>query len=655
VRATFTCKACGFDVPLNHFELDDGVVCTRCGVEQRYDASGWRELIQHAHAVADFGAPGAEGRSSDPEYPIYGAKPFAEIGARASWAASGSFQASPGNPLCRACKGPLVVTARRGRVLEVACSRCSERHAYELPAKIHTQGLAGVLADEHEEGRRDAAVATESGMAMLRCPNCSAPLENVKDADGVFTCTFCKAACRISAHVHARAGHKGTPVKTWWLYFEHASHMRRDLVGRAKQREAAQASAQRAQAKRLERERAEREEREAERRRRELAKAEREAGVERQANRAEKKAMIPLLLVVATMPIFFALFFWGEHKKQTAKAAEADAKLGDPARLADVSFEHTAEENAALFGKLAVAGQPIALRQPAVFKRVTIEASGRDIHLEGSPTFDPQRAIARLRTIAPHTIDIGANGEAEISVNQTRIQIDSRRMPQYNGHVDVGTTISDSRAGRTADAFYAAVRYAALDGPALGPDQLRILNGWPLAEAAKLDPATPVEGAAKAVQAVFPYAECRTTTDLLTRLTKLACVADVDSAAVAQLRLDWPSAAGAHLGHVTFALRATARAAKKVAVDPTDCLTKALGPGTKKVVDFASGRSETSWPLGKHGDRAVLGPVTVEIETAAGAPATAATKPRGGAPATKAPDWTKSYSAVVSALAGCER
>ncbi|MBA2543855.1 MAG: hypothetical protein H0V17_29695, partial [Deltaproteobacteria bacterium] len=78
VRAAFACNACKFDAPLNHFELVDAVVCTRCGHEQRHDRAEWKRLVEYAQFVADF-VPGDEGRFPDPDTRLPN-KPFEALG-----------------------------------------------------------------------------------------------------------------------------------------------------------------------------------------------------------------------------------------------------------------------------------------------------------------------------------------------------------------------------------------------------------------------------------------------------------------------------------------------------------------------------------------------------------------------------------------------
>lgn len=146
--------------------------------------------------------------------------------------------AAPGSPLCRTCKLPVVVQSAHDGVLEAMCPECSERRRYELPATIrHMADLAGVLADEHEQGVREASLQWAGDVAMLTCPGCNAPLENVREADGLLVCGYCHTHCRVSAHSHARAGHKDVRARTWWLYFQTPSAGRAELHTEAKKKQ----------------------------------------------------------------------------------------------------------------------------------------------------------------------------------------------------------------------------------------------------------------------------------------------------------------------------------------------------------------------------------------------------------------------------------
>lgn len=614
VRGTFICNACRFEVPLNHFELGEGVVCTRCGLEQRYDESNWRDLTDFAHAVGDLFS-----RPSEPN-------PFSDLGTRRSWAQEKRWRASPGNPLCRACKSPRVVLAKRGRELDVGCTGCAEKTTYELPERIRIERLGGVLADEHEKGRSEASIVDENGVVVLRCPNCSAPLTGVKDEDGIVTCGYCKVPCRISSRTHARAGHERTPVKTWWLYFDQPS-LRRERLAREAREEAAERERQR---------------RAAERAQREAVKAlERAKKVEAEAKASEWKALMPLLSVMVLAPIAGGVIWFQHHKKESeaekARAAEESARPGDDAIL-KYSFAMTSEETTALFGPAARPGAKVKLRPGGLFQEVELGLGAGptyNVSFLATKKLDADRTIARLAKLSPNHLVTEMNGMREIHVGRTAIRFETRAMPSQGGRLSVMTWVKGEQGRIAADAFLAAAKYAALDGPEPTPEQLLLLNGPPLADAARFDVTVPIEGATAAFEKAFVTADCKAINDLLAGRTELVCTAEVDDRTIDKIQLAWPSSEKAHLRRVRFTKRKDA--------DPTACLTGALGEGEKKVLDFASNRGELRWPLGKRGDHVALDGAGIEIRS------------RDGAKPEERPDWLPEYERVVNVIAGCGR
>jgi hypothetical protein len=222
VRLTFKCNMCRFDVPLNHYEPGDAVVCSRCGLEQRYETVKWAELVRFAHEVADVGRDRDLLERVDARW----ARELEAFG----WVTAGGMRVTLGNPLCPACRSPVVV-ATSGAELLVGCSRCPEQRRYE---RFFQLACKGVLSEAHEDGRSEAIVSGQGGVTLLRCPNCSAPLEGVGAGDVLVTCNFCKVTCRISARARAKAGHTEVPAKTWWLYFDEPTLRRTAAIAEAK-------------------------------------------------------------------------------------------------------------------------------------------------------------------------------------------------------------------------------------------------------------------------------------------------------------------------------------------------------------------------------------------------------------------------------------
>ena len=325
IQATFTCNACRFDSPLNHFNFGEGVICTHCGLEQRMKSGKWWDLVAFAQEVGDYGSGGPQGRFSDPRSV---SNPYSYLGRASSWAKQGSWRAAPGNPLCDSCKVPLVVTGHANSVTEVACSRCGRRRRYVVPESARFfGGPVGVLADEHAEGMRDARLEQSAGAVVLDCPHCGAMLDNVRATDGIATCRYCNAPCRITMQSHARAGHGNTPAKTWWLYFQTPSGRRLREIEEAEEEEQNRAAQAKAQAE-ARASKAEQVRREAERK---AAKKQRDAEVE-----ARQQTNIALIVggIFAANLAVGGVVWWFDSTAQAPRQPGRQHGCRDPERRA---------------------------------------------------------------------------------------------------------------------------------------------------------------------------------------------------------------------------------------------------------------------------------------------------------------------------------
>jgi hypothetical protein len=357
---------------------------------------------------------------------------------------------------------------------------------------------------------------------------------------------------------------------------------------------------------------------------------------------AERKALIPLLAVMVAAPIFGGILWYQSRAKTEATTVDLAALPGDD-RLTRYSFAMPPAEVSALFGPGAKPGAKVKLRDDGVFTEIELGGVGGptySVALAGGPKLDVARMFGRLAKIAPNRLEQDAATQREISVGRTLLRVDPRPSTGHKARVHVMTWVQGERGVKAADAFLATVRYAALDGPAPTAEQLRLLNGTPLAEATRFDVTTPIEDAATRFATTFGTSECVTQTDLLTKRTELTCTTDVDAAVVSQARFAWPSAAKTRLRQVTFVRPKRSAAA---APDPAACLETALGRGEEKVVDFASGAKVRSWPLGKRGDRVVVDSDTIEVVA------------REGAKPDEVADFAQAYPKIIDALARCAR
>jgi hypothetical protein len=359
--------------------------------------------------------------------------------------------------------------------------------------------------------------------------------------------------------------------------------------------------------------------------------------------KGEHKALIPFLSMAVLGPLLAGGMYLYEHRKETARQA-AVKPLPSDELLARYSFAMTPAEASALFGVDAKPGGTIKFKQPAVFDQVELVGLGTHptygINLNAGAKFDTKRVLARLAKVAPFRLHKDAAEQQEIVVGKSLLRLDARPTPMYRARIQLMTWVAGERGIAAANAFFSALRYAALDGPELTPAELRIVAGTPLAEAARFDVLVPIDTGAKRFAEAFPTGECQTQTDLSTQRTELVCTVELAHPIFAEARYAWPSVTKAHLQRVTF-LTPKGAAPRS---DPGGCLASALGgPGEKKVVDFASGQSQLSWRLGTRGDRVVFDGPTVEVLAPDGA------KPE------ETPAWTTHYTKIVDALVKCAR
>jgi hypothetical protein len=234
IECSFQCRACGFEVPLNHLDMDGGVLCARCGLEQAFQVSSWQGALGSAHAVAELFDGSLPGLDAD----------IATIGTRlTSWkhvdgGANGFVvTASPGYPLCPRCHAPPTISTTEAGEATVACAACDTRETYRLPvaARKMTHGaLKAVVAVEHRADRAAVTVEQTPGAIAVRCPSCSAPLP-ASDASKFLTCDFCKVTSRIPDHVWFRMSGKDPVNESMWLLFRGPSGMRKELEARERE------------------------------------------------------------------------------------------------------------------------------------------------------------------------------------------------------------------------------------------------------------------------------------------------------------------------------------------------------------------------------------------------------------------------------------
>lgn len=235
VRCGFTCNSCKFLAPLDALDADGAVDCAHCGLRQRFEVDSWRGALAFAHAVGDLAGPRLEGRTPHPTLWIGSENPYVGVGTKVTFERMESgalaIDASPGHPICRACRVPVSVALTGAGAVSTRCPQCAATATYateDAARNLHDK-LVAVIADEHRNDRlRAQATATQAGVMALKCPACGAPL-GVPDSGGIATCTFCKAACIVPARIRTRARNETPEPDVWWMLFQGPSSKRAEL------------------------------------------------------------------------------------------------------------------------------------------------------------------------------------------------------------------------------------------------------------------------------------------------------------------------------------------------------------------------------------------------------------------------------------------
>ncbi|MEO7108971.1 MAG: hypothetical protein ABI183_00920 [Polyangiaceae bacterium] len=234
MRASFTCRSCGFASPYDGIVLSDGVSCAQCGSYQRVDKAAWTTVLEVVHGVADLGGPDPEGRFPNPRIWIGDANGYAKIGVDKTFASAtaqgGAIDVCPGFPVCKACKRPFDIQIERG-ITTAHCSSCQTTARYALPAELGTLGpkVVAIVAEEQRQGRVEARVHQgDAGIVTMTCPQCGAALRG----DGASSTIEC-AYCHTFAFIPSRAMPKGPgnlvkPI-VFFVAFSGPSSARADL------------------------------------------------------------------------------------------------------------------------------------------------------------------------------------------------------------------------------------------------------------------------------------------------------------------------------------------------------------------------------------------------------------------------------------------
>ncbi len=240
VSVEFQCRACGHASPLNHLDLDGSVRCLRCGLDQAFAESSWRQALEHAHATGDLaGSP--EGRHPSAWLSIANENPFKDATStshqQSGFVTERGMQvptslhmvATVDDPKCEQCQLPLSFQ-RQGPELRSSCPRCGQARSYRLPpnASRIAPGLIGVMTDEHRTDQLETRVEEQPGAIALLCPSCGGGLK-VAAGERIVTCAYCRTSSRIPEKTFYRSGDPNVHREPWWLAFEGPSKRRRLL------------------------------------------------------------------------------------------------------------------------------------------------------------------------------------------------------------------------------------------------------------------------------------------------------------------------------------------------------------------------------------------------------------------------------------------
>lgn len=286
IECAFTCRMCGFVVPLNHLDLDGAVVCARCGLEQAFEVARWVDAFRHAHAV---GAGEEKTRTLE----LGGANAF-------------RITARPGKPECKTCNGALEITLGIGGRADVTCRACARTDRYQVPDRARSMSkgkLTAVIAAAHESDRAAVKVEKSAGAIAVQCPSCNAALPP-PDGSKLVTCKYCNTVSRIPEHIGFLLDGREPVAERVWLLFEGTTAIA-DEAARASEIEAARDERKREREARRAAERADESRKRAEEDRlREEARAEakREEAEEKARDAAEtRRGMIVAVVVVVAI------------------------------------------------------------------------------------------------------------------------------------------------------------------------------------------------------------------------------------------------------------------------------------------------------------------------------------------------------------------
>ncbi len=247
--------------------------------------------------------------------------------------------------------------------------------------------------------------------------------------------------------------------------------------------------------------------------------------------------------------------------------------------------------------------------------------------------FDPKPALDRLRTIVPNRVEPHSATSHRLFVGDSVLDVSSDTLTVWHWTSVHPAGIDRAACGEHRAAFWAAARFAALDGPSPTAAQIELVNGPALRTVTRLDHALTVEQVAGEINRTFPAGRCSTQAGVV-------CQVDVDHPIVKEVRWRWPNAVKGRVREATFSLRSP-RDAAKIERAIAGCLQSVLGSGEESVTDYVKGTRTWIWRIGERGDKATLAPGSLRLS-----------EPDDAKPEAPA-GWPDRFAEIVGALDRC--
>lgn len=418
----------------------------------------------------------------------------------------------------------------------------------------------------------------------LVCPNCGAPLE--PDGSGVVECNYCER------HIVLGAG--GAPA-------------------RPPARAAASAP----------------------------APAETDARKTSKRGRASRlKLTRPVRTTLAATIMLVVLgAIWWRHT-QTMKAASNEVKGEELARKLELTA--TPDEVAALFGPAmhpnarpndVTIDFPLgqgAIRRMELHREFPGHGQISDVTVYFNK-YDKAATLARIREVAPNRLQAQNAGSDRVFMGDAVLDLAPTYIKIWHWDSVHPANGDYALCAQRIAAYWSLARWAALDGPAPTPEEVKLVNGPTLADLAKLDTSATVEQAVDAFHRHVPSGWCRMQAGLM-------CVADIDDPLVTEARWGWPNGLRAriHEGKLTFNKR---DGMDKLQRAVAGCLQATLGAGEEVVVDYVKGTRNFVWK-NDDGSSIILGERELALTS-------------GEGPIDKPAAWLPRFAAIMSALDSC--